>query len=85
MANTSHYQQHHKEKISKRYESNKTIMGLLEKFIEDQPNMRFGQILMALGIIEMEQDGPNKFSIKDPFYEESVDTLTKVYKKASVH
>ena len=81
MANTSDYKKYHKEKISKRYESNKTILTLLEQFVEEYPDMRFGQILMAMHIIEMEQDGPNKFSVKDPFYEESVDTLKRIYEK----
>jgi hypothetical protein len=53
-------------KISVRQESNKEIVEILNKIVEDYPEMRFCQILTILSLD------------RDRFYEESCDTLKKI-------
>ena len=53
-------------KIQKRQSSNLEIVNLLSKVVERHPELRFTQILSALGLD------------KDRFYEESVDTLQDI-------
>lgn len=68
-----------KEKIDKRLSSNLELAEELVKRISENPQQRFGQILINFKFIEIVNDIDNNTCIiKDPFYEESVDTLKRV-------
>jgi hypothetical protein len=68
-----------KEKINKRLISNLELAEELVKRIKENPQQRFGQILINFKFIEIVNDIDNNTCIiKDPFYEESVDTLNRV-------
>lgn len=71
-----------KEMIDKRQEANLEILNEIEVAVMNFPNLRFGQILVNLGIIQYQRD-PASFDIigiKDPFNEESVVTLNRIRK-----
>lgn len=68
------------KKIKARREANREILRALTSYIEAHDEIRFGQALVNLGIVQLIQD-PTSFDItgaKDPFYEESVDTLKRI-------
>ena len=68
-----------KEKIDKRLSSNLELAEELVKRIKENPQQRFGQILINFKFIEIINDIDNNTCIiKDPFYEESTDTLKRV-------
>ena len=56
-----------------RYSTNKKILDIIAKSIDENHDMRFIQILWALGIINSKND-----IIEDRFYEESEETLKKI-------
>lgn len=64
--------------IDKRHETNVKILTLLRKYFDTYPEMRFGQALANLNIIEY--DDSQQHHIKDPFFEESIEILEKVKK-----
>ena len=71
-----------KEMISKRQSANLEILNKIGEMVLNYPNLRFGQILVNLNIIEYQRD-PASFDIigvKDPFNEESVITLNRIKK-----
>ena len=71
------------EMIDKRQQANRDILAHLYTLIELCPNFRFGQILANFDVIQYQRD-PASFDItgvKDPFYEESVETLQRVSNK----
>lgn len=71
-----------KEMIDKRQEANVEILQMLGEAVMKYPDLRFGQILVNLGIIQYQRD-PASFDIigiKDPFNEESVVTLNRMRK-----
>lgn len=82
-----------KEKINKRLISNLELAEELVKRIKENPQQRFGQILINFGFIEQIVDryDSNIILTKDPFNEESVDTLKRVkrygrdFKRANEH
>ena len=68
-----------KEKINKRLISNLELAEELVKRISENPQQRFGQILINFKFIEIINDIDNNTCIiKNPFYEESTDTLKRV-------
>lgn len=60
----------YKEKVRLRKESNLEILKKLENLVEEYPDQRFGQIIANFVFPDYQE--------KDFFYEESVDTLTKL-------
>lgn len=69
-----------KEMIERRQDANLDILTIIEEEVMKYPDLRFGQILVNLGIIEYERcDGIP--TTKDPFNEESVVTLNRIKKK----
>lgn len=56
-----------------RYSANKKILDIIARSIDENHDMRFIQILWALGIINSKND-----IIEDRFYEESEETLKKI-------
>lgn len=52
------------EKIANRQKANRAILDMLKICVEKYPDLRFGQLLYAVGIIVQDVD---------PFYIESVD------------
>ena len=62
-----------------RYENNVKILKYIAKYIDNNPQQRFIQILWNLGIINrIEYDSIN---IEDKYYEESEITLKKLLDK----
>lgn len=75
------------EMIEKRQQANRDIISHLSILIESHPELRFGQILAMLDIIQYKT--VNKIGVLgahvtetiDPFYEEPVVTLQRVENK----
>ena len=68
-----------KEKKSYRLTSNLELVDFLSKLVVKHPDLRFGQILVNYGFIECETNTYDfTVIVKDPFYEESIDTLKRV-------
>lgn len=68
-----------KEMISKRQTANLDILNEIGEAVMKYPDLRFGQILVNLGIIEYETNTYDDVCItKDPFNEESVVTLERM-------
>ena len=70
-----------KEMIERRQDANLDILTIIEEAVMKYPDLRFGQILVNLGIIEYERCGDIP-TTKDPFNEESVVTLNRIKKKS---
>ena len=68
-----------KKKIEKRQSSNLQILNKLHDYFLAFPDVRFGQALANLNIIEYDKSKLTP-EVIDPFFEESVDTLEKVNK-----
>lgn len=76
-----------KLKIAQRQQSNVEILQIIGEAIMKHPDLRFGQILAILDIIQYKT--VNKIGVLgahvtepvDPFYEESVDMLIRVKNK----
>lgn len=58
----------------KRYKYNKQILDRLGRYIETHKDMRFEQILFALGVLNPK----NTELIQDMFYEEPWDTYNRI-------
>ena len=69
-----------KEMIEKRQEANLEILNEIGVAIMNFPDLRFGQILANLGIIEYDYD-MDKVTPKDIFYEEPVIILNRIKNK----
>ena len=69
-----------KQKIAQRQAANRDILAHLSTLVELYPDLRFGQILVNLDVIQYQRDpaGFDIIGIKDPFNEESVETLQRV-------
>lgn len=69
-----------KEKIKKRLISNLELAEELVKRIRENPQQRFGQILVNFGFVKQIVDHYDCSIVltEDPFKEESVDTLRRV-------
>ncbi len=65
-----------KAKIEKRQESNRLILNKLSEYIEKYPDIRFGQLLADLKILQYNIDG----TVMDPWNDESVDILRRIEK-----
>lgn len=67
--------------IVRRQQANQEILRNIEEMVNKHPDLRFGQILVNLGIIEYERNTYDETLItKDPFNEESVVTLNRIRK-----
>lgn len=65
--------------IARRQQANQEILRSIEEMVNKHPDLRFGQILVNLGIIEYERNTYDETLItKDPFNEESVVTLNRM-------
>ena len=68
------------DELPVRQEANLDLVDLIETEVRRWPDLRFGQILANLGIIEYLPregfDGP--LTVRDPFHEESAETLRRV-------
>lgn len=62
-----------KIKVEERFEANQKLLRYLEKCINENPDLRFGQILVAFGFVSGDE--------QRIFYEEPIDVLEKVNKK----
>ena len=68
-----------KKMIEKRQNANIEILQMIGDAMMKYPDLRFGQILVNLGIIEYERNTYDETLItKDPFNEESVVTLNRM-------
>ncbi len=72
-----------KEKISKRQEYNYKLLDLIAEHINEYPDIRFGQALANIGIIQYDEydDKKETCSIIDPFYEESANMYERIMNK----
>lgn len=59
-----------KVKVEKRFEANQKLLQYLEKYVNENPDLRFGQILIGFDFISQDS--------QKTFYEESVDILKRV-------
>ena len=66
-----------KEKVKMRKEYNEKILEVLTKYLEENPEIRFGQALINLNILQNEKD---KHVVFDPFSDESVDIYQRMRK-----
>ena len=67
--------------IVRRQQANREILRNIEEMVNKHPDLRFGQILVNLGIIEYERNTYDETLItKDPFNEESIVTLNRIRK-----
>ena len=66
-----------KEKVKIRKEYNEKILEVLTKYLEENPEIRFGQALINLNILQNEKD---KNVVFDPFSDESVDIYQRMRK-----
>lgn len=62
-----------------RQEANKKILEIVTSVVENNPDLRFIQILWKLGIIDSKKFGDEK--ILDRFYEEPEETLKRIYNR----
>ena len=67
-----------KEKVKMRKEYNEKILEVLTKYLEENPEIRFGQALINLNILQYKKD---KYVVFDPFSDESVDIYQRMSKK----
>lgn len=70
-----------KSKIDARQECNREIIKLLSDAVEKNPDLRFGQLLVCLDIVEGSFDEEHTYRLRDPFYEESADTWKRIKNK----
>lgn len=66
-----------KEKVKMRKEYNEKIFKVLTEYLEENPEIRFGQALINLNILQYEKD---KNVVFDPFSDESVDIYQRMRK-----
>ena len=66
-----------KKKIDERQNVNLQILNKLHNYFLSHPDVRFGQALANLNIIEYDRTKLTP-EVIDPFFEESADTLEKV-------
>ena len=73
------------EMINKRQDANRDILAHLSTLVELYPDLRFGQILAISNVIQYEHISCDSDQyvevVKDPFNEESVETLRRVNNK----
>ena len=62
-----------------RQEANKKILEKLTRMVEEHPDWRFGQILMNANVLLRIDFG----KVRDPFYDESTETLENMIKVES--
>lgn len=71
--------------INKRQQANRDILAHLYTLVELYPDLRFGQILAISNVIQYEHISCDSDQyvevVKDPFNEESVETLRRVSNK----
>ena len=67
----------YEDKIKKRQASNMLILNKLSEYIEKYPDLRFGQLLISLGILQFGVGG----YIIDPWNAESIDILKRIDRK----
>ena len=63
-----------------RQEANRLILDRISNTVENNPDLRFHQILQILGVVELNskfEDSPKMYS-SDKFHEESSETLKKM-------
>ena len=64
----------YEDKVKKRQASNMLILNKLSEYIEKYPDLRFGQLLINLEILQYGIGG----SIIDPWNAESIDILRRI-------
>lgn len=73
------------EMIDKRQDANRDIIQHLTTLVNKYPELRFGQILAISNVIQYEHISCDSDqyveTVKDPFNEESVETLRRVNNK----
>lgn len=67
-----------KEKIESRERSNKELFATLGAYLAAHPQVRFGQALVNIGIVQYDVTDYGDCKVIDPFHEESVDMLKRI-------
>lgn len=71
-------------KIKMRQKANMEILRILKEYLENYPDMRFGQALMNLDILHYKNskyENSDSYNVQDPFNYESVDMLAYIQKR----
>ena len=63
--------------MTKRQDDNKVILGIISHYVENYPDLRFGQILVNTKAIKL-VDTPAGIIVEDPFNEEPEITLNRM-------
>lgn len=69
-----------KEKIESRGRANKELFTTLGAYLAAHPQIRFGQALVNLGIVQYDVTDYGDCKVIDPFHEESMDMLKRISK-----
>ena len=66
--------------MKSRQEANRLILDRISNAVENNPDLRFHQILQILGVVELNSkfEGSPKMSSSDKFHEESSETWKKM-------
>lgn len=64
--------------LSNRLLYNRAIIDKLSELVQQNPHLRFTQLLWVTGIIESETDSDGNTKVVDNFYEESERTWNKM-------
>lgn len=64
-----------------RQEANKKILEIVTSAVENNPDLRFIQILWNLNIIDSKKFRDEKIIVIDRFYEEPEETLKRIYNR----
>lgn len=70
-------------KINQRQSANREILKYIENLVEKEPQLRFGQILAILNIIQYKWENGENITL-DPFYKESVTILNDIKNHESI-
>lgn len=71
-------------KVKMRQKANMEILRILKEYLENYPDMRFGQALMNLDILHYKNskyENSDSYNVQDPFNYESVDMLAYIAKR----
>ena len=69
----------------KRITANKAILEILSRLVEENPDLRFHQLLAAADVLKKVWSAESRIEYVDEFYVESDVVLTRVKKSAIVN
>jgi len=69
-----------KEQINDRQNYNYKLLDIIAEYIYNYPELRFGQVLANVGVIQYDDEKQNH-PVIDPFYEESKEMYNRIIEK----